>query len=122
MPPPDSTIPGRPSPTVILVMPESRLLDACLHAVSELPDVPRMEVTDVQGTATAVARWRPFALIIPQDLYDFDPNEFKALAKDVGAEIIMVSADSEYGDIAAFLPPRLRSALEDWEARRVDPD
>jgi hypothetical protein len=121
MPPPDTTIPGRPTPTVILVMPESRLLDACLHAVSELPEVPRMEVTDVKGTATAVARWRPFALILQEELYDFDPEEFKALAKDVGAEIIMVRADSEYGDIAAFLPPRLRSALDNWEAREKKP-
>jgi hypothetical protein len=99
----------------MLVMPESRVLDACLLAVSELPDVPRVEVTDVRGAATAVAKWRPFAIVLAQELYDFDPEEFRALAKDVGAEVVMVPAGSNYGQITAAVGPELSVALARWE-------
>jgi hypothetical protein len=102
-------------------MPESGLLDACLQLMSELDDVPRIEITDVAGTATIVAKWRPFAVVLAEELYEFDPREFDALARDVGAEIVVVPSGSDYGAVVRGLLPRLNRALHDWEARELGP-
>lgn len=116
--PPDSTLPGQPIATMVLVMPDPRLLDTCLQLASELPTVPRVEVTDVKSTANVVAKWRPFALIVPEEICNFDPEEFRALARDVGAALITARSDASYEAMTATLSARVTTALTDWERRQ----
>ena len=117
--PPDSTLPSRLVPTLVLVMPESGLLDACLQATSALTPVPSVEVTDVKSAATVVARWRPFAVLVSEEIFDFDPEEFRALARDVGAELITIAPGDSYGVVSSALLPRLTGALAMWERRQA---
>jgi hypothetical protein len=109
-----STIPERRVPVVVLVAPAPLLFDAC-REVCQFAGVTSMEVTDVHGAATNIARWRPFVMILEEDVYDFDPAEFDALARDVGAEIIAVPAGGDYNAIVGALLPVLKNALRRWE-------
>jgi hypothetical protein len=109
-----STIPELRVPVVALIAPAPLLLDAC-REVCHFAGVTSVEVTDVHGAATNVARWRPFVMILEEDVYDFDPTEFDALARDVGAEIIAVPAGGEYDAIVGALLPVLKNALRRWE-------
>jgi hypothetical protein len=43
--------------------------------------------TDVREAATEAARLRPMALVIPDDVYEFDRTGFDELARDVGARL-----------------------------------
>jgi|SRR3954454_19463264 hypothetical protein len=58
--------------------------------------------------ATVAATVRPFALVLNQDLFAFDPDEFTALARDVQAELVVVKTT---GATAAFLDQALRPSL-----------
>lgn len=44
----------------------------------------------VNDAATTAAKNRPFALVVSQEVYEFDSSEFKALARDVKAELITI--------------------------------
>jgi ABC-type amino acid transport substrate-binding protein len=58
--------------------------------------------------ASVAASVRPFAFVLNQDLYAFDPEEFAALARDVQADLVVVKAT---GAAAAFLEQALRPSL-----------
>jgi hypothetical protein len=58
--------------------------------------------------ATVAASLRPFALVLNQDLFAFDPEEFTALARDVQAELVVVKVTGATG---AFLEQALRPSL-----------
>ena len=44
----------------------------------------------VSDAATTAAKNRPFALVMSQEVYEFDCDEFVALARDVKAELIAI--------------------------------
>ena len=107
-----STIPDMRAPVLVVVAPNPELLDAC-HEASRFLAV-RLEVTEVNSVATSAARLRPFAIILEEDVFAFDPNEFTALARDVGAEVITVSASMVRDELLGVLLPRLKTALAEW--------
>jgi len=100
---------------LVVVSPEKELLAACRESARTIVAVD-VEVTDVKSVATDVAKWRPFAIVIEEDLFAFDPNEFIALARDVAAEVITVPASTARDELVTVLMPRLKAALTRWEA------
>jgi hypothetical protein len=42
-----------------------------------------------------VATWRPFAIVLSEEIYAFDAAEFDALARDVQAALIAVPTDGK---------------------------
>lgn len=59
--------------------------------------------TDVATSATLCAEVRPYAIIIPDDVYDFGGAEFDALARDLDAGLVVVPASVQLGVLAAML-------------------
>jgi len=112
-----STMPSAPIPSVVLISPGSELLRVCLEAVHRIDDMPRVEIAELPNVATVVAGCRPFAVVLSEDIFVFDPGEFEALARDVGTELIVVGVAEEPRAIAVALLPRLRDAFLRWEAR-----
>lgn len=102
-------------PVLVVVSPSDALLAACRESARYVMAV-NVEVTDVKSVATDVAKWRPFAIVIEEELFAFDPNEFIALARDVAAEVITVAASGERDEFVTVLLPRLKTALRRWEA------
>ncbi len=113
---PDSTLPSRPVPVVVLIGPTGILRDVCGRLMPYLDEVPRIEVSDVKGAATSVARFHPFAIVLSEEVLAFDPEEFQALARDVGAELMTVAEGEGEEQVVALLYPRLKAALHRfWE-------
>jgi hypothetical protein len=71
--------------------------------------------TSVSELATEAARHLPFAVLISEATYDFDPEEFDALARDVRACLIPIPST---GMSTEALEDRiLKAALESEERR-----
>jgi len=112
----DSTVPNHPIPSVVIVSPASDVLDKLLDVLQRLDEVPSVQLTGIEDVATAVAKWRPLALFVQKEVFDFDADEFRALGRDVGAEVVAVDASSGKDDIAAAVLPALQAALVRWRA------
>lgn len=115
----DSTMPERPVPSVVIVAPGAEMLDMWLEILQRLEEVPSIQLTDLKDAATSVARWRPMALLVERELFEFDAKEFEALARDVGAEVIVVDTAAGKDAIAALVLPTLATALANWRARNT---
>ena len=116
---PDSTLPASRVPTLVLIAPTPELFAACDAVARGLPDAPALKIADVAGAASIVAEWRPFAVIIPATVFAFDPDEFRALAGAVGAELLPVATEDSKEAIEARLAPRLGEVLAWWQAKEV---
>ena len=53
---------------------------------------------------------------IEEDIFAFDPREFQALGRDVGAEIVTVPAEAAHDALVSRLLPALKGAFGRWEA------
>ncbi len=111
---PDSTLPSRRIPTVVLIGSRADALERLVLAVRELDEVPNVRSVELKDAATVVAESRPFAVVVPRDLFAFDPREFEALARDVGALVIAYDADASGDALAATLTPKVRAAFRQW--------
>ncbi len=82
------------SPVIALVViggPDA-LVEAVKH-VTVTATNGRVVTSDIAGAATKVARTRPFAIVLSEEIYAFDAAEFDALARDVRAELIAIPTD-----------------------------
>jgi hypothetical protein len=109
-----STIPEQRVAVLVVVSPTDALLSACREAARYLP-AASVQVTDVKSIATDVAFWRPFAIVIDEELFAFDPSEFIALARDVAAEILTAPESASRDELLTILLPRLKSTFQRWE-------
>lgn len=83
---------------VVLVVGGTELVEHC-RTIVKSPSLPPAHVkrTDVADAATNAARWRPLAIVLTRDVYDFDAAEFDALARDVGSLVIPVDGERSPG-------------------------
>jgi hypothetical protein len=112
----DSTVPSHPIPSVVIVSPASDVLDKLLDVLQRLDEVPSVQLTGIEDVATAVAKWRPLALFVQREVFDFDADEFRALGRDVGAEVVTLDASAGRETMAEAILPTLRAALVRWRA------
>jgi hypothetical protein len=110
-----STLPEHRIALILAVAPSEELLAACRESARYLT-ATNVEVTDVKSVATDVASWRPFAIVIEEELFAFDPDEFIALARDVAAEIITVPEGARRDELLTILLPRLKTTFRRWES------
>jgi hypothetical protein len=117
---PDSTLPSRPIPVVVIVGPTSAKLDNWLAVLRNLEEAPSIQIANLSNVTTVVARWRPTAILIEQELFEFDEREFEELARDVNAELITVEEGSGRETLEAAVLPTVRAALARWRAQTDD--
>lgn len=58
---------------------------------------------DLTSVATVAAELRPYAIIIPRDVYEFGASEFDALARDLDTGLIVVPDGVRLAVLAAML-------------------
>ena len=63
-----------------------------------------------QAPTIAAERW-PLVMVIPEDLYEFDPQEFDALARDVGASLLCVEENIDLVTLEMLLDAGRDAAL-----------
>jgi hypothetical protein len=98
---------------VLLVAVSHPLETACRQAAAQAAEA-RLEVCDVSSATTQAALHRPFALLVPNDILEFDPEEFRALAKTVNASLVRIPNETDSKRLVA----RLIEALSAASARR----
>lgn len=91
----------------------SVLEEQCARVAREIGGIPN--ATPVPELHKRAARWRPFAIVMPDRIYAGDPEEYEALAQDVGGHIIAVPKGGVTG---VELRRQLTLALNDATARR----
>ncbi|NUP05714.1 MAG: hypothetical protein HOW73_06595 [Polyangiaceae bacterium] len=77
------------SNTVVLIGGARRLEYVAGHAALGASGAA-LEQTDVSHAATVCTEKRPYAIIVPKDVYEFGGSEFDALARDVAAGLVIV--------------------------------
>jgi hypothetical protein len=108
-----STKRTRVMPVVVLVSGSPELLSTCQKSAA-LAAAARVETCTLEGAATKIATWRPFAIVVPDPLYEFDPKEFQALARDVRATLVTVADPLPDDRARNALVPALKEALRSW--------
>jgi hypothetical protein len=81
-----------PAIAVVVIGGPDGLIEAVRRSIGKVA-VARIVPTDVAGAATQVASARPFAIVISEEIYGFDSDEFDALARDVQAALITVQTE-----------------------------
>jgi len=79
-----------------------QLAATCRAAVSQA-SAGKVLTCGVKQTATVAADARPYAVVVPSDLYDFDPSEFDALGVDLNTEIIVVAENVDAEELVGQL-------------------
>lgn len=86
------TLEHAPALSIVVIGGSDSLLEAVRRSIGRVA-VARIVSTDVAGAATQVASARPFAIVISEEIYGFDAEEFDALARDVQAAVIAIPTD-----------------------------
>jgi hypothetical protein len=97
------TLEHMPAISIVVIGGPDGLVEAVRRSFGRIA-VARIVPTDVAGAATQVASARPFAIVISDEVYGFDSDEFDALARDVQAALITIRTD---GVTARSLQERL---------------
>lgn len=73
-----------------------------------------IEECEVEQLTTAAATLRPWAIVMNETTYAFDPEEFDALARDVGGRIVRLpDFEAPLDELEAWLSERFRTLIED---------
>jgi hypothetical protein len=89
----EKTSPVVTMPSVLAVHCSADLLRRCVDAAA-LAGMTAREC-DLRSMGRQAAQRRPTAIVVPSYLHEFDPTEFDALAREVGAALLIV--DEEIG-------------------------
>lgn len=76
-----------------------------------------VEVCDVGSVRLVASRVRPFALVLSQEVYGFDPDRLTSLARELDAELVVLKvARVSPGFLEQALRPALRHALRRYRS------
>lgn len=95
-------------PVVLVAGGPEELVLAARHAAAQESPTITVEACGAVSVASVAASLRPFALVISEDIYTFDPTEFAALARDVHAELVVIKITPT---TAKLLEPALKPSL-----------
>ena len=100
----------RPNAIVVVVGGPRELIEATRQAAG-IAAAAKVETAELANAATVVATFRPFAIVMSEDVYAFDAAEFDALARDVNATLLKVDMERmDASKLERTLMPRLGRA------------
>jgi len=92
---------------VVIVVGGTEAVIAATRSAAGVALAARVEEVSLSSAATAVSTFRPIAIVMTQDVYGFDADEFDALARDVGATVVRVDGSLDRGRLERKLMPKL---------------
>ena len=99
----------------VLVVGGSRLLVDATDKAANLPTVTAIKTCEIKGAATLAAQIRPYAIVVNDSLYGFDSAEFDALARDVGAAVVVVDVTGKtQKQLQTELLPQIAQAYKNF--------
>ena len=101
---------------VVVIGGPPSLIDAVQRACEPIPG-STIELASLRDAATKVAELWPFAIVMSEDVFGFDPSEFNALARDVAAKLVTLpTLGASTDSLLPVLGPALREAIESRDA------
>ena len=97
------------APTVLTIGCSPDLRARCTAALAVLGT--RLMHGELAQAPNLVAQLRPLAIVLTQEVYDFDPREFDALARDVSASLLRVEEDISEAMLEMLLGAAIDAAL-----------
>lgn len=95
---------------VVVVGGPPELIEATRQAAG-IAAAAKVETAELTNAATVVATFRPFAIVMSEDMYAFDAAEFDALARDVSAALLKIDLrDTDMSKLERMLMPKLGRA------------
>lgn len=98
---------------VMAVACEPRTVERCRELA--LNDGAMFYTCNITVLATVAAALRPLAIVLPGDVYAFDPKEFDVLARDVRAALVVLESETIS---SSQLEAQLRAAMQQASLRR----
>ena len=99
-------------PRVLVVGGPAPLLEAVRSVGSGESPAIAVHACELVEAANSMTSLRPFAVVMSQDVYGFDPGELAALVRDVQAELVVVKVTRvSSGFLEQALRPSLRHAF-----------
>ena len=87
---------------VVLVAASPGLSITVKHAVLEASG-GLVIVCDLSSMTTVAAESRPYAIVVPRDVYEFGRSEFDALARDLDTGLVVVPEGVRLAVVSAML-------------------
>ncbi len=107
----DSTLrPVRAAVVLVAGGPDELVAASRQVATAESPMIT-VEACGAASVASMATSLRPFALVLSQDIFAFDPEEFTALARDVQADLVVLKISGGASFLEQALRPSLRAAF-----------
>lgn len=105
-----TTLTAVAAPTVIAIGCPPELNARCGRALRSTG--VRLEDCEVSNAVTMVAERQPLVIVLVEDLYAFDPEEFDALARDVRASLLRVEEDIVEAKLELLLCAAIDATIE----------
>ena len=105
-----TTLTAVAAPTVIAIGCPPELNARCTRALAATG--VRLEDCEVSNAVTMVAERQPLVIVLVEDLYAFDPDEFDALARDVRASLLRVEEDIVEAKLEMLLSAAIDATIE----------
>jgi hypothetical protein len=100
--------------SIVVVGGPDTLIEAARRCAGDVSRGARVVRTQLANAANAIARERPFAIVLSDELYEFDAEEFDALARDVKAMVLALpTARAPMQALYERLVPLLRDAFRE---------
>jgi hypothetical protein len=105
-----TTQPALAAPTVLAIGCPPELSARCAAALEGIGAA--LKACDIASAATVAAQRQPLAIVLVDDLYAFDPEEFDALARDVRASLVKVPEDIAVEPLRELFAAAIIAAIE----------
>lgn len=105
-----TTLTAVAAPTVITIGCALDLNRRCARALASTGVT--LKDCEVSSAATMVAARQPLVIVLVEDVYAFDPDEFDALARDVRASLLRVEDDIAEAKLELLLGAAIDAAIE----------
>ncbi len=105
-----TTLTAVAAPTVIAIGCPPELNARCTRALAATG--VRLDDCEVSNAVTMVAERQPLVIVLVEDLYAFDPDEFDALARDVRASLLRVEEDIIEAKLELLLSAAIDATIE----------
>lgn len=100
--------------SIVVVGGPDSLVEAVRRCAGGVSRGARVVRAQIQSAADHIARERPFAIVLSEELYAFDAEEFDALARDVRAiALALPTLDVPVEGLCERLMPLLRDAFRE---------
>lgn len=110
-------LPPLTAPTVLVVGGPAELVVAARKVAAYEGTGIVVDECDVGNVRTVAPRLRPFALVLAQEVYGFDPDRLGALAAELQAELVVIKIMRvSSGFLEQALRPSLRHALRRYRS------